>query len=250
MLSRKLSAEKFQTLVVSPRSYFVFTPLLNSTSVGTLEFRNALEPVRSRRKPNVEFIQGWADDVDLSKKTLTIEESVVDHRQGHAMTESEDHHNQDSATMARAEKVIESEKAGKRREGKRWKIPYDKLVISVGCYAQTFGVKGVKEHAFFQKDIGDARRIRKRVLECFEIASLPTTTDRLRRQLLSFAVVGGGPTGMEFTAELSDLVNEDIAKLYPMLVDKVKITVYDVMPRVLNMFDERLGEYALRVFKR
>lgn len=241
-MSRKLSAKKFQTLVISPRSHFVFTPLLNSTAVGTLEFRTALEPVRSRYKPNVEFMQGWADDVDLGRKTLTVEESVVDPEQYHANVAAP--YSDQLAGEAQTEKRL------KKKEGKRWEISYDKLVVSVGCYAQTFGTKGVKEHAYFMKDVGDARKVRKRILECFEIAALPTTTDQLRDQLLNFAVVGGGPTGMEFAAELSDLVTEDMSKLYPTLAAKVGITVYDVAPTVLSMFDEKLGKYAMEAFKR
>ena len=187
-------------------------------------------------------MQGWADDVDLNRKMLTVEESVVDQRQGHAMTEGLYHNDTPG--------VAHSEKQEKRIEGKRWEVSYDKLVVSVGCYSQTFGTKGVKENAFFQKDIGDARRIRKRILECFEIASLPTTSEAQRKQLLNFAVVGGGPTGMEFVAELSDLVREDMTKLYPRLAPNVRITVYDVMPRVLSMFDENLAKYAMQTFKR
>ena len=142
-----------------------------------------------------------------------------------------------------------SEKKGLWKEGKRWEIPYDKLVVTVGCYSQTFGTKGVKENAFFMKDIGDARRIRKRVLECFEIASLPTTSEKLREQLLRFAVVGGGPTGMEFAAELSDLVHQDLSKLYPALAPKVRIAVHDVADKVLSMFDDKLGKYAMEPVK-
>ena len=241
VLSQHLSS-KYQTLVISPRSYFVFTPLLNSTATGTLEFRTALEPVRSKRKPNIEFMQGWADDVDFGRKTVTVEESVADPQQGKAM--AEDRRQDHSAGE------VTSEKKGLRKEGKRWEVSYDKLVVTVGCYSQTFGTKGVKEHAFFMKDVGDARRIRKRVLECFEIASLPTTTDKLREQLLRFAIVGGGPTGMEFAAELSDLVHEDLSKLYPALVPKVRIAVYDVADKVLSMFDEKLGKYAMETFRR
>lgn len=86
----------------------------------------------------------------------------------------------------------------------------------------------MKEIAYFMKDVGDAKRIRKRVLEWFEITILRTTRDKLREQLLKFAFVGGGPTGMEFPAELSDLVHEDLAKLCPVLVSKVKIIVFEV----------------------
>jgi len=240
-LAQRLSSE-YQTLVISPRSYFVFTPLLNSTSVGTLEFRTALEPVRSRQKPNIEFIQGWGDDVDFAHKTVTVEENVVDQRQGKAQTEDryEDHTVGQKRT---AQNTM-------RKEGKRFEVPYDKLVITVGCYSQTFGTPGVKENAYFQKDVGDARRIRKRILECFETASLPSTSDKLREQLLRFAVVGGGPTGMEFAAELRDLVHEDLSKLYPELVPKVRIAVLDVAPKVLSMFDDKLGKYAMDAFRR
>lgn len=129
-------------------------------------------------------------------------------------------------------------------------VPYDKLVVSVGCYNQTFHTKGVRENAFFLKDVADTRRIRKRILECYEIAALPTTSDHLKRQLLHFAVVGGGPTGMEFSAELNDLVHEDLLKLYPDLAEFAKITVYDVAPKVLSMFDESLSKYAMETFNR
>ena len=241
-LSRQLSPKKFQTLIISPRSHFVFTPLLNSTAVGTLEFRNALEPVRSRSKPNVEYMQGRADDVDFDRKVLTVEETVVSPGQGHPElgVPQQTDFNRD-ARLATYDK---------KQQRKRWEVPYDKLVVSVGCYAQTFGIKGVKEHAFFMKDVGDARRVRKRVLECFEIAALPTTSEKLRHQLLHFAVVGGGPTGMEFAAELSDLVSEDMTKLYPNLAHKVRVTIYDVAPRVLAMFDDKLGSYAMKHFQR
>ena len=40
------------------------------------------------------------------------------------------------------------------------------MVVSVGCYSQTFGIEGVRENALFLKDVGDARKIRKRILEC------------------------------------------------------------------------------------
>ncbi|MCJ1310993.1 hypothetical protein MMC25_004663 [Agyrium rufum] len=242
ILSRQLSAEKYQTVVVSPRSYFVFTPLLNSTAVGTLEFRTTLEPIRDRRYPHIEFVQGWADDLSMSDQVVRVEESVSSYEQARA------------ATGDRYEKHTEreerEEKSDKKQQGRMIDIKYDKLVVSVGCYSQTFGTEGVKENAFFLKDIGDARRIRQRILECYEIASLPTTTDALRKHLLHFCIVGGGPTGMTFGAELSDLVNGDMVKTYPHLKKFSQISVYDVAPTVLNMFDQSLHEYAVKAFHR
>lgn len=53
-------------------------------------------------------------------------------------------------------------------------VGYDKLVIAVGSYSQTFGIEGVRQHAHFLRDIGDARRVRLRVLSLFEQCSSPT----------------------------------------------------------------------------
>ena len=60
------------------------------------------------------------------------------------------------------------------------------------------------------KSIDDSRKIRNRILSIFEQASLPSTTPAERRNLLSFVVCGGGPTGVEFASELYDMINEDV----------------------------------------
>jgi NADH dehydrogenase FAD-containing subunit len=240
-LARTLDPKKYQAVVVSPRSYFAFTPLLASTAVGTLEFRTALEPIRSRRT-KVDFFQGWADDVDFANRIITIEQAVDDPMQGMALTT--DRHAGESKAQRAASKKADVEK------GRQFDLTYDKLVVTVGCYSQTFSTPGVREHAFFLKDVGDARAIRNRLLACFEGAALPTATDAMRRQLLSFAVVGGGPTGIEFSAELHDLINEDLKKIYPELIKYHKITVYDVADKVLPMFDETLADYAMKRFRR
>jgi NADH dehydrogenase FAD-containing subunit len=148
-LSRQLDTKKFQPVVVSPRSYFVFTPLLASTAVGTLEFRTTLESVR-KRSSGVEFFQGWADDVNFSKKRLTVEEAAIQRTEGLALTSD------DSAGKG----------GNVTKRGKIFEMGYDKLVVAVGCYNQTFNTPGVKENALFLKDVGDARKIRKRILDC------------------------------------------------------------------------------------
>lgn len=187
-------------------------------------------------------MQAWADDVNFHAKTLTLEESSAENL----------HQGKTDVSWEIRSRNVASERLRPTaaQKGKLWNVKYDKLVVAVGCYSNTFGTKGVKENAYFLKDVTDSRRIRNRVLECFEKAALPTTSDALKRQLLSFAVVGGGPTGMEFSAELSDFVRQDVAHLYPDLQPFVRVTVYDVAPKVLSMFDANLGKYALETFKR
>lgn len=97
-----------------------------------------------------------------------------------------------------------------------FEVPYDKLVVAVGAYAQTFGIPGVKENATFLKvmssspvrssawvwtdlwpacllqTVADAQYIRGRIHRCFEQANLPTTSEEEKRKLLHFCCVGGG----------------------------------------------------------
>ena len=193
-------------------------------------------------KSLAEFYQGWADDVDFDKKVLTIEEAVDDPSQGRALTTDKRAHQ--SQIERKREKETQS------KDGELFDMKWDKLVVGVGCYAQTFDTKGVKANAYFLKDVGDARRIRNRVLSCFEAAALPTTSEDMKKILLNFAVVGGGPTGIEWSAELHDIISQNMSKLYPDLVDYAQITVYDVAPKVLSMFDEKLSQYAMNHFRR
>ncbi|KAI0526338.1 pyridine nucleotide-disulfide oxidoreductase-domain-containing protein [Xylaria bambusicola] len=229
--ARTLDPRKYERFMISPRSYFVFTPLVAGTAAGTLEFRAVIESVRRLNLDH--FYQGWADDVDFERKVVRVEANTSDDVAGRTR-----------AQLAPAPGKLEIEK------GPMFDVQYDKLVIAVGAYAQTFGIEGVKEYANFLRNVGDARRVRIKILQCFEKASLPITTDEEKRKLLHFAVVGGGPTGIEFAAELHDLIEDDLRKTYPDLYQFIKITVYDVAPKVLPMFDQKLAQYAMDTFKR
>lgn len=206
-------SDKYQTVAISPRAYFVFTPLLASTSCGTLEPRTALESVRSL-KPS-EYFEASVQSIDFEKKEVLCLSPL----QGWDPS-------------------------------KAFSVKYDKLVIAVGAHTQTFNIPGVREHAYFLKETKDAIKIRKRILGCFEEASLPSTSEERRRQLLHFCVVGGGPTGVEFSAELHDLIHDDLSRHYPSLIPLVSISLYDVAPRILSMFDSVLADYAANHFAR
>jgi NADH dehydrogenase len=251
-LARDLDPARYERIIISPRSYFVFTPLLASTSVGTLEFRSVLEPVR-RLQPD-RFHQGWADDIDFVNKTVHVEtnpdaDEINSRTLPPAIQPSPQSVNRGSgsSTVSSSGSVRE---ALIKRKGEMITVSYDKLILAVGAYSQTFGVPGVREHANFLRDVGDARSIRLRVLQCFERAELPSTTDEQRHKLLHFAIVGGGPTGIEFAAELHDLIHDDLARIYPDLMPFIGITVYDIAPNILPMFDKKLSSYAIDTFHR
>ncbi|XP_071907051.1 external alternative NAD(P)H-ubiquinone oxidoreductase B1, mitochondrial isoform X2 [Coffea arabica] len=101
-----------------------------------------------------------------------------------------------------------------------------------------------------KKEVEDAQRIRRTVIDCFEKAVLPGLTDEERKTNLHFVIVGGGPTGVEFAAELHDFVFEDLVNIYPGVKDLVKITVIQSGDHILNTFDERISTFAEQKFSR
>lgn len=94
-------------------------------------------------------------------------------------------------------------------------LEYDYLVIGTGATNQTFGIKGVEEHACFLKEVWDAQKIRTKVMDCIETAAFPGQAEEEIERLLHMVVVGGGPTGIEYAAELHDFLKEDLASWYP-----------------------------------
>lgn len=85
------------------------------------------------------------------------------------------------------------------------------------------------------QEIEDAKNIRRRIVDCFERATLPNVSEEERKKILHFVVVGGGPTGVEFAAELHDYINDDLVKLYPGVKEAVKITLLEATDHILGM---------------
>lgn len=84
------------------------------------------------------------------------------------------------------------------------------------------------------QEVEDAQRIRRGVIDSFEKALLPGLTEEQRRTKLHFVIVGGGPTGVEFAAELHDFIEEDVTKIYPSVKHLVKITLIQSGDHILN----------------
>ncbi|MGV8016758.1 MAG: FAD-dependent oxidoreductase [Ignavibacteria bacterium] len=134
--------------------------------------------------------------------------------------------------------------------GKKYALGFDILVIAVGEVTNTYGIKGVNENALFLKELSDARKIRTKVVDCFENASLPGISHQERKDFLRFAVCGGGPTGVEFAAELHDFIEEDVKRKYRDLAAYVEIILIEAGNSILASFDRKLSEYTTKIFKR
>jgi len=231
--ARDVDKTKYDVTVVSPRNHFLFTPLLPSTTVGTLEFRCVQEPVRTIK--DVQYVQASARHIDFKNKEVVCRYLYE--------------HSHDGVTQQRNE----------------FQIKYDKLVLAMGTKSNTFGVPGIhsteedvghnqtgtnRHNVFFLKQLEHARSIRNRIIECFERASSPTVTEAEKKRLLTFIVVGGGPTSIEFTSELHDFLDTDVCRWYPDLAGEYSVLLVEAGKHLLASFDEKLSTYVEKLFKR
>jgi NADH:ubiquinone reductase (H+-translocating) len=120
-------------------------------------------------------------------------------------------------------------------------IDYDYLVVSLGAEPETFGIKGLKEHAFSIVNVNAARQIREHIE--YQFATYNTDAEK-KDERLTIVVGGAGFTGIEFLGELANRVPE-LCKEYDVDYHKVKIICVEAAPMVLPGFDPELVNYAV-----
>lgn len=125
----------------------------------------------------------------------------------------------------------------------RFRVPYEHLVVAVGEQPATFGVPGVRDHAFFMKEVSDSVRLRKRIATQFEAAEFLTDEEELRGAL-RFVVVGGGPTGVEFAGTMSDFLFNEVLRNYRHMMPFTEVCLVQSGGSILPAFDKVLQDRA------
>lgn len=126
-------------------------------------------------------------------------------------------------------------------------IPYDYVVIAAGSRTDFFGMESVEHVAIGLNDLPDAVALRNRILTCFETATgIHDTAERA--PWLTFVVAGGGATGVEYAGALSELLRLVLVDDYPELDvgEEARVILLEATDRLLRVFPEELGEYAVR----
>ncbi|EFC39404.1 predicted protein [Naegleria gruberi] len=226
-LIQSIDLDLYDVYVVSPRNYFLFTPMLPAALAGTVSMQSITEPIRSvinrvrKDKSLIEYYEAECYDVDYERgviKCKDISNYVIHHQNGSDIAND-------------------------------FELKYDKLVIAVGSQPNSFGVKGVDQYSVPMKQPEHAVKIREKLLDVLESACMPNLTDEERQKALSVVVVGGGHAGIETLGYLVDFVKEDISKLFPKdIVEKLKITVIHSSDHILNTYDCKISEMCEKEF--
>lgn len=195
--------DELDVTVVTDQNFLLFTPMLAEVASGDLDPRHIITPVR-QLAPDARVIVGEVQTVDVEERTVTV---------------------------GRPFGLDPLELSG------------DALVLALGSVPATFGVPGVDEWALPFKTIGDALRIRNRLLALLEAA----TEDR-DPALTHVAVVGAGYSGAELAASLADVLGRAWRRFFPE-APAPSVTLVDAVDRVTPTLSPGLSKRAARALE-
>jgi len=127
-------------------------------------------------------------------------------------------------------------------------VPYDHLVVGLGKVSDFSSMPGVSEHSLAMKDLGDAFKLRNHVFRCLELADIEDDPAE-KQALLTFAVAGGGFSGVETIGELSELLHKCVNQFRNIQKPEVKLILIHSRDILLPEMKEKLGKNATQVLK-
>lgn len=126
-------------------------------------------------------------------------------------------------------------------------IKYDYLVLATGAETNYYGIEGAKENTFGLKNLDDAVKIRSQIINAFEKATLSKNEEE-RKKLLTFIVVGGGPTGVETVSEIAEFAGEIKNRYYKgekrYHVKDISVCLVDTGDTILRPFNKKIQTIA------
>ena len=149
------------------------------------------------------------------------------------------------------QELVQSVDVGRKvvRTGGGDEIGYDSLVLATGSLNNYFGNAPLAGHTIGMKSLSEAMRLRNHVLSCLERAAQSGSADE-RAAWLTFVVVGGGPTGVEYAGALAELLDIVLGADYQELDRRAaRIVLVEGLDRLLSAFHPKLGGYAERTLR-
>ena len=209
-LEKQLGARgDYEIVLVAKDNYFVFQPMLPEVISGTIGLLDLVSPLR-RLLPATEIHVREVESIDLKNRTVTTASGFLPHP--HV-------------------------------------IQYDHLVLALGTVTDFRGLRGLPEHALPFKNLNDALYLRNHVIRALEEAAIERHDEKLRRQLLTFVVAGGGFSGVEVVAELNDFVRGVAANYRQIDPGEIRVVLVHSQDRILPEVPEKLGRFAQRILR-
>jgi NADH dehydrogenase len=124
------------------------------------------------------------------------------------------------------------------------KLKWDYLVVALGSTTNFFGMADVEENSLSFKSLRDAVNIHNRILGNYE-AALREGDEQRQRELLTFVVVGGGPTGIELAAAIQDFVRKALVREYSSLMSQTRVLLVEAQDALLSGMKAKMSELAI-----
>ena len=129
-------------------------------------------------------------------------------------------------------------------------ISYDYLILANGSVTSTFGVSGVEEHAYFLKTLEEAVALKNHIICCFETAAREPDAER-RKSLLTFVIVGGGATGVEYSGALTELIHGPLIKDYHGIdFSETRIILLEAAEQLVSAMPSNIRDYTARQLRK
>jgi NADH dehydrogenase len=215
--AKALASTDVQVTLVDRRNHHLFQPLLYQVATAALSPAQIAMPIRSvfRRQNNVEVMLGDVTSIDVAKRLVSVA-PILDISGG----------------------------PGAGPPPEPTVLPYDYLVVAAGARHAYLGHDEWEPLAPGLKTLEEATEIRRRILAAYEAAERETDSGR-RQALLSFVVIGGGPTGAETAGAISELGRQSMARDFRHIDPRqARVFLIEAGPHILATFDESLSEYA------
>lgn len=226
--AREFRGASVRVTLLDRHNYHVFQPLLYQVATAALSPGDVASPIRwvLRKQKNVQVLLAEARRIDPATRCVII----------------------DPGSASSAEKLALSEHVGGTRvEGEA--IAYDYLIVAAGGTHAYFGHADWEVHAPGLKTLDDALEIRRQVLLAFEAAEREQDPEA-RRRLLTFVIVGGGPTGVELAGALAEMarhsLTQDFRSIRP---ESARIVLVEGSPHVLGMYPGKLRDASRRALE-
>jgi NADH dehydrogenase len=195
--------EDVEVTLVNRENFILFTPMLHEVAASDIDLTHIVNPIRKMLR-HVNFFHAEVWGIDLHNKTVRVAHSA-------------DRHVHD--------------------------LPYDQLVIALGCTTNFFRLPGLEEAAFTMKSLGDAIRVRNHLIEALEAADFECASGH-RNQLLTVVVAGGGFSGVETIAGINDFLREATRHYKHLSNAQIRVVLVHPGPSILPELGDRLGAYT------